>query len=267
MSLGIKLYGLRVLRPIKKRLLETAKHMKKVFSIFLAIMIWITFIPNLLEAEQNQLRINCTIHSPYEAFFFRLVEEICARNSIIVEHNNPPVGRSLIHVNQGIDDGDGPRISGLSSSYPNLVCVPESFGNFTFGAFTSDDRIKIDGWSSLSELNVAYIHGWKIFDNNVKRGASITKVKNAELLFKLLDADKADAALITKLAGYDMIQKLGLKKIRFVEPPLALKPNFLYLNKRHESLVPILAKTLRELKLNGTYAKIYAEMLSSYGTD
>lgn len=241
--------------------------MKKGYSIFLAIMVLACFIPNRLGAEQNHLRINCTIHSPYEDFFFRLLGEICSRNSISIEHNTPPVGRSLIRVNQGVDDGDGPRIKGLSSSYLNLVCVQESFGNFTFGAFTRDDRIKIDGWSSLSGLNVAYIHGWKIFDNNVKSGASVTRVKNAEFLFKLLDANRADAVLMTKLAGYDMIQKLGLKKIRFIEPPLALKPNFFYLNKRHASIVPALEQTLRELKSNGTYTKIYDEMLSAYETD
>jgi polar amino acid transport system substrate-binding protein len=241
--------------------------MKKKHIIFWVIMILVSFIPNSLGAEQNILRINCTIHSPYEAFFFRLVEEICSRNSILIAHNTPPAGRSLINVNQGIDDGDGPRIEGLSSNYPNLVCVQEPFGSFMFGAFTRDDRIRIDGWSSLSGLNVAYIHGWKIFDKNVKSNLSVTRVKNAESLFKLLDAGRADAVLMTKLAGYTMIRKLGLENITFVEPPLALKPNFLYLNSRHAAIVPLLEKTLRELKSNGTYTKIYDEMLAGYGTN
>lgn len=94
---------------------------------------------------------------------------------------------------------------------------------------------------------------------------SVTKVKNAELLFKLLDSHRTEAVLITKLAGYGMIQKLGLKNMKFVDPPLAVEPNFLFLNKRHESLSPILAQTLRELKADGTYDKIYAEIISSYG--
>ena len=230
--------------------------------LFLTMALWSIFLSNLFAEEQIHLRINCSIHSPYEAFFFRLVEDICSRNSISIEHNTPPVGRSLINVDQGVDDGDGPRISGLSSSYPNLVCVPEPFGDFVFGAFAKADNIKIDGWSSLSELNVAYINGWKIFDENVALAKSITKVKDAELLFKLLDAGRTDVVLISKFAGYDMIQKLGLKEIRFLQPPLAIKPNFLYLNKRHESLAPILAQTLKELKSDGTYARLYSEMIS-----
>ena len=239
-------------------------HRKEVCVICLAMMIWIAFITDSFGTERNHLRINCTIHSPYEAFFFRLVEEICFQNSITVEQNTPPVGRSLINVNQGIDDGDGPRIDGLSSTYPNLIFIPESFGNFTFGAFAKDEDIKIDGWASLAKLNIAYIHGWKIFDSNIESAISITKVKNAESLFKLLDANRADAVLITKLAGYAMVQKLGLKNIKFIEPPLASKPNYLYLHKRHKDLSQVLAQTLRKLKSNGTYDKIYSEMLSPY---
>jgi len=231
-------------------------------NIFLAIVFWIALFPNILEAEQKILRINCTIHSPYEAFFFRLVEEVCSRNSILVEHNTPPVGRSLINVDQGIDDGDGPRIGGLSSNYPNLVCIPEPFGEFAFGAFAKTDNITIKGWESLSGLNVAYIIGWKIFDTNVTTAKSITKVKDDESLFRLLEIGRADVILITKLAGYGTIQKLGLTGIDFLEPPLALEPNFLYLNKRHDSLVPMLAKTLKELKMDGTYDRIYTEMIS-----
>ncbi len=232
--------------------------------IILAITLFIFYFPGVCFAEQNHLRINCTIHSPYEAFFFRLVEEICSRNNISVERNTPPVGRSLIHVNQGIDDGDGPRIGGLSSNYPDMVCVPEPFGDFCFGAFSKAENIKIHGWSSLSGLNVAYINGWKIFDRQVNTAKSITKVKNKDLLFRLLDANRTDVVLLTKLSGYAMIRNLNLKDIRFVEPPLAIAPNFLYLNNRHKSLAPKLAQTLKELKQDGTYKRLYHEMISPY---
>lgn len=97
-------------------------------------------LTTLSSAETRHLRINCTFHSPYEQFFFRLVQEAGARNSITVTQHTPPVGRSLIHVNQGIDDGDGPRISGLENSFPNLVPVPEPFGEFAFGAFARDHQ-------------------------------------------------------------------------------------------------------------------------------
>lgn len=241
--------------------------MRKNIVIVAIIFIFAFLSPCIGHAEQLKLRINCTIHSPYEAFFVRLLEEICLRNNIDLYRSMPPVGRSLIHVNQGLDDGDGPRIAGLSSAYPNIVCVPEPFGEFHFGAFAKSPKIQINGWAGLAELNVAYIHGWKIFDNQVKTAKSITKVKNKDLLFKLLDTGRTDVALITKSAGYEMVQKLNLKGIRFIHPPLAIEPNFLYLHKRHKDLAPQLAQTLRDMKQKGTYDQLYKHMLSPYLTE
>jgi len=233
------------------------------------VIVWVVaagllFLPSAGHADRKPLRINCTIHSPYEAFFFRLVQEICAQNHIPVERNTPPEGRSLVHVNQGIDDGDGPRIGGLSSQYANMLQVPEPFGEFVFGAFATTDGIEITGWSSLKDLNVAYIHGWKIFDNKVTEAKSVTKVKNKELLFGLLNAGRTDVALITRIAGYAAIKALGFEKIRFIDPPLAVEPNYLYLHKSHEALVPVLVHTLKTMKKDGIYQRLYGEMIAAY---
>lgn len=218
-------------------------------------------------AQNRHLRINCTLHSPYEQFFFALVKEIGHRNDITIIRHTPPVGRSLIQVNQGIDDGDGPRISGLENSFPNLVCVPEPFGEFAFGAFTRDRSIRIKDWNDLSNLNVAYIHGWKIFDNHVTAAKTITKVKNADLLFNLLTNDRADAVLITRLAGYHMIHEHGLKNIHFIEPPLVKKSNYLYLHKQHDPLASLFADTLRQIKQDGTYTTLFQEIIAPYLPD
>lgn len=238
----------------------------KPISILITIFC-ISSMPFISWAEEKHLTINCTIHSPYEAFFFRLVEEACARNNITVTRSTPPVGRSLINVNEGIDDGDGPRIAGLTSIYNNMAMVPESFGDFIFGAFSKNKDINIDGWDNLSKLNVAYITGWKIFDRHVKDAKSITTVKNKDLLFRLLAADRTDVVLITKMAGYAMVQKLDLKGVQFIQPPLAVVPNFLYLNKRHEALAVQLGETLKVMKRDGTYQKLYDEMISPHLTN
>jgi polar amino acid transport system substrate-binding protein len=235
--------------------------MKSKHILLITLILGAFTLPSAYGAEANHLTINCTFHSPYEMFFFSLVEEICARNHISVKRNSPPVGRSLIHVNEGIDDGDGPRIGGLSKAFPNLVRVSEPFGEFHFGAFATARHVKIDAWSDLSELNVAHIHGWKIFDERVTVAKSITKVKNRTLLFKLLDAERADVALITKLSGYATIQELNLKRIRFIEPPLAVAPNYLYLHKRHQALAVLLSQTLKALKQDGTYHRIFTEII------
>lgn len=217
--------------------------------------------PKTVDAEQAHLRINCTFHSPYEQFFFRIVQEMGDRSGISIERGEPPVGRSLIQVHEGMDDGDGPRIAGLSRSYPNIIAVPEPIGHFHFGAFARNDEIVLNGWDGLSNLNVAYIIGWKIFDINVVKAKSIVKVKNADLLFKLLDADRTDVALMTKISGYAAVNRLGLRDIHFIEPPLAVEPNYLYLNKKHERLIPDLVAALKDIKEDGAYKRLYEEII------
>lgn len=215
-------------------------------------------------SEKTTLRINSTLHSPYEIFFFRLVEEIAVRNGVAVERNTPPVARALTNVNEGIDDGDGPRIAGLSASYPNLIRVDEPFGDFVFGAFARSGDIRIKDWSSLAPLHVAYIHGWKIFDENVKKTKTTNRVKNAQQLFQLLDAGRTDVALTTKMGGYAVIREMKLIGVRFIEPPLAATPNYLYLNRRHEKLALRFAGTLKEMKKDGTYDRLYREIIAPY---
>ena len=125
-----------------------------------------------------------------------------------------------------------PRIAGLEKSYPNLIRIPESFGVFNFVAFGKDPKIHIKGWESLIPFNVAYIHGWKIFDLKVPLTKSIVKVKNKEILFSLLDHGRTDLVLITRPSGLSMIRKMKLTGIYALESPLEITPIFLYLHKK-----------------------------------
>ena len=194
---------------------ERPNIMKRILTLT-AIIFSIGFLfSNAYSSESLKLRINCTVHSTYETFFVQVLEEVCQRNNIILQRNAPPVGQSLILVNQGIDDGDGPRIAGLSASFPNLIPVPEPFGEFHFGAFARSPKIRINDWSDLADLNIAYLHGWKIFDNKVKTAKSITRVQTKDMLFTLLKSGRTDVALLTRLAGNDAISALKFKNIFF----------------------------------------------------
>ncbi len=53
-----------------------------------------------------------------------------------------------------------------------------------------------------------------------------------------------------------MIKQLGLQSVRALEPPLAQREMFLYLNKRHKTILPILAGALKDMKKDGTYNRI-----------
>jgi len=96
---------------------------------------------------------------------------------------------------------------------------------------------------------------------------SLKKVKNQKLLFSILGKHRTDMVVYSHFEGQEMIKKLGLQSIRVLEPPLATREMFLYLNKKHLLLVPEIAKQLRILKADGTYDHILKKTLGPYLKD
>ena len=168
----------------------------------------------------------------------------------------------MINANRGINDGDLLRVEGIDKLYPNLVRVPVRLFDFEFVAFTKKTMPPISGWKDLKPYSVAIIRGWKILEKNVLGTACLTKVEDAEILFRLLESDRADVAIYERLQGQHIIQKLGLSNIRVVEPPIITKAMFLYLHKKHLALIPSLEKSLNKLIEDGSYEKIKTEVLS-----
>jgi polar amino acid transport system substrate-binding protein len=175
-----------------------------------------------------------------------------------------PAERSLINANRGINDGDLLRVEGIEKLYTNLVRVPVRLIDFEFVAFTKQALPPFSTWKDLKPYSVAIIRGWKILETNVQGTACLTKVENADILFQLLESDRADIVIYERLQGYHVIRKLGISDIQVVEPPLITKPMFLYLHKKHRSLIPALEKALKELIEDGTYERIKATILTNH---
>lgn len=174
-----------------------------------------------------------------------------------------PSERSLHIANQGEVDGEGLRIAGLGSQYPNLVQVPERFIGISFVAFAKDATINLDrSWESLKPYRVAFITGWKMFEANATSTKSVIKVDKPEQMFKMLDSGRVDLALYTRADGIALIRNLGMSSIAPISPSLKDVDMYLYLNKKHEAIVPRIAQSLRDMKSDGTYNKIMFALLA-----
>ena len=172
-----------------------------------------------------------------------------------------PSERSLHSANLGEVDGEGLRIAGLSGHYPNLVQVPERYIGISFVAFAKDATIRLDqGWDSLTPQRVAFINGWKMFEANASGARSVSKVDKPEQMFLMLDGGRVDLALYTRADGVALARSMGLAAIAPIAPALKDVDMYLYLNKKHEALVPRLARALREMKADGSYNRILAAL-------
>ncbi|HEY5648155.1 MAG TPA: transporter substrate-binding domain-containing protein [Nitrospiria bacterium] len=217
-------------------------------------------------SAQESFRLNSTSAEPLttkekDGFLDRIAMEISSRIGMKGSMTRLPGERSLLNVNQGIDDGTLIRVGGLEEVYPNLVQVREKIKDNEFVVFSKKTDFTVTGWESLKPYNVAFINGWKIMEENVREARSIIKVRNAEELFSLLEKNRVDIILLEKTTGLYFIQSKGLKNVRMLTPPLAKREMFMYLNEKHRALVPDIEAAIRGIKQDGTYQEIMEHTL------
>lgn len=198
----------------------------------------------------------------------KVLEEVSAeafrRIGLAVKIVSQPSERSLQEANQGSVDGEGLRVEGLDSQFPQLVRVPESFVGISFVAFARDPSVRLTaGWADLPRYRVAFVHGWKMFEANAIGAKVVQRVDKAEQLFLMLAAGRTDLALYTLADGQAMVRSMGLDRIQAVSPSLKDVDMYLYLHRRHEALVPKLVRALRDMKADGTHARIVAAVRAS----
>lgn len=241
--------------------------MKKNIHIaaIVSIIISLAYLSVLAEIEQKQPIF--TVSTSYKSLFStpeqtgmldRIVKEAFYRIGIKAEIVFNPTGRSSEDVNEGFADVEINRIEGMEEYYPNLVRIPEPNMVMNFVAFTRQD-FKIEGWDSIKGLYIGIVSGWKILEENTANFPHVVLVPTETELFNMLDKERVDIALYCSLAGYEQLMLLGLKDIHHLEPPLASRNMYLYLNKKHQDLAEQVAQSLRSMKEDGTYEQIVKE--------
>lgn len=213
----------------------------------------------------QKIHISTGFTPPVSNFYQSILAELNKRMpGIEISFDALPAERSLLLVDQGINDGDCCRIPDIVlDEYKNLVKVDPSFFSARFSVFSKDHRKTIHKFEDLKPYTVGSVEGWKIAVRNIKRikPAETYIVTTPEQLFRMLDQDRIDYAVIGYLSGLDTISKLGLKNIHVIEPPLVEKELFLLLNKKHRKLIPQIRDTLIKMKNDGTVNMLYADMI------
>lgn len=218
-------------------------------------------------AEVQTLVLNDVNQAPFtteagDGFLDIVAGEAFRRAGLRLQLIRLPPERGLRQANAGMIDGELTRTVGMENTYPNLVRVPEKIMDWHFVAFTRDPALKDMRWAKLDSLSVGHIRGWKIYEQHLKRHPQVTVAESAEQLFTILDKNRIDVALYSRALGLPLIEKMGIKNIRVVEPSLAEREMYIYLNQQHADKVPALAAALREIKREGLYTRVCLEHLA-----
>lgn len=163
--------------------------------------------------------------------------------------------------NSGQVDGELWRIEGLDAEYKNLIRVPVPLWSHPELAFVYGD-IELDGWKSLSPYRVAFRAGTKVVENNI-RDIVVNQVAVASIdeAFSLLEKGDVDVVISDNIVGSVLLKSDKYKDsgIRQLPEPLDQALLYTYLHKKHQELVPELARSLRKAKRDGTYQRIVGD--------
>lgn len=215
------------------------------------------------------LRINTSIKPPFSTvdhtgFFDLLLMELGKRIGCEIEVVRLPAARALMYVNEGRSAGEVPRIAGMEKKFPNLMVVKEKVVDYNFVAF-GRGPLKISSWGDLNGKRVGYLTGWKIFDTNVPLGADVTRLRKPHLMFEMLREGRLDVVLYERYAGWNILRDLGVDSIMEIQPPLAVRPMYMYMHNSFGHLVPKVSKALADMKSDKTYGKVYEMTLGAFG--
>jgi polar amino acid transport system substrate-binding protein len=194
-----------------------------------------------------------------------LTKDVLKRIGYDVKMNVLPVERALNNVNQGIDDAMILCRNNKLDSYPNLRQVPEKIIDLQLTAFTTSSRLNIQNWNDLNNFNIGIVSGIKPLEYNLIGHARLVKVKEPTQLFQLLKDKRVDYVIFTYWNGMEYIHSLGLQnQVKVIEQPLATYSMYLYLNKKHEAMIPQLVDTIRLIKEDGHYQQMFEELLAKF---
>ena len=222
------------------------------------------FLVSIHGTQAQTLVLNDTNGAPYttlahDGFLDVVVSKAFAMVGVQLELVRTPAERGLLNANEGIDDGELTRIKGIDKVYTNLIRVPEKVVNWDFVAFSKNPNIQIKDWQSLKPYNIGHIRGWKILEINTAGFPYVETVRNSDVLFTMLEKDRIDIALFSRWIGMAILKKKKLRGIHVLEPPLASREMYIYLNKKHAELVPKIADALRQIKQSGEYERLFRE--------
>ena len=243
-----------------KVLFKTCKHF--IFTLLFFQLFATTTIAS------TSITLNAGTREPFVTedgggFYGELVKELFSRLDIDAKVTLLPSSRSIINANMGIDDGVIARTKGMEKKYKNLIRIPVPVVKFKFVAYSLDKKIPFTDWDSLKPYSVGIIRGWQIYEKNVVNTKALTTVTNAEQLFKLLLNRRSDLILFELYRGSWWNKHLNAKA-HLIGSPIAEKDMFIYMNKKHEALIPKITKALEDLKKDGGFQRIEDKYLSPY---
>ncbi|MFW7379030.1 MAG: substrate-binding periplasmic protein [Oligoflexus sp.] len=196
---------------------------------------------------KTRLRI-ATMLCPDHLIIRDTVQKVYRSVGMDVEFLVFPGRRALIESSKGHVDAELSRIYEIGLEYKSLARVPTPIFQFAATVFSKNKNLKITNWQVLKPLRIGIMSGMRFSENNVAGFPDVTVVETPERLFRLLEADRVDVVIFSRVNGLCMINELGLAaKIFALNPPLENIDAYHYVHENHRHLIPLLDEAVKEI--------------------
>ena len=238
--------------------------MKKHYAMW-TVMAMLVFAATCAAQEQivlSRMKGEPTIHTLMGE---RVLREAYARIGVELDFEVLPALRALAYANTGQTDGEFLRLSGLETSYPNLIMLPIPIAEEDVMVYTKDVEFTVEGWPSLSPYTIGYLRGFKLAELKTQ-GMTVEMVNSVQQAFRKLATGRTDVVVDLR-SGQCVLHALDLPAIKLLEPPLERVILYHYLHKRHTALAAKLEEVLREMDREGELTTIQETALQDFLKD
>lgn len=191
--------------------------------------------------------------------FKAILDEAYRRSNNLVIFHDLPMKRDLAEANSLLIDGSLARNLVVLEKHPNLKPVPFPLTQISLSVFTLKERAVPSDLRDLRNMKVGVLRGHILPEEMLKEaGAKVVLFDNLKNGFGMLKLRRVDAIFSINFVGKQAAKRAGLSDVN-VSKPFRTFNLYHLLHKKHEKIIPLIAKSLKEMYEDGTTRSILGE--------
>lgn len=191
-----------------------------------------------VHAIKNNPKLEKLVRDAYEKIGYQ-VELVLLPSQRSLEENqsNPEI------------DAEFARARGAAQSLPQCLIVPVAIHHTKSVCFVKDKNLKIENLEDLKKYSVCTVRGFPVVEEAMEIYSPQVVTTTVQAM-KMLNEGRVQVVVVIQTVGDFTLQELKLEGITITGPPVTEHKLYHFINKRHKSLIPDLAKALSELSGN-----------------
>ncbi|MFK5895313.1 MAG: transporter substrate-binding domain-containing protein [Pseudomonadota bacterium] len=187
----------------------------------------------------------------------KITDEIARRMDEKIELISLPPDRAIALLKRGKIQAEFARIRAYQDKVPNSIRVKESLGAYPIFAYSINDKIVIDGWSSLKAYKLVTNRGF-LFTKDKLKGKRINLIDSKLAAFKSLILKRAEIYIDLGIntEQYLLLPEIKQAKIKKLLPAIDFIKVYPFFAPQYPELAKRYEQALKSMKADGSFARI-----------